>query len=153
MAERIKQKDRQALIVAIASREHTAKELSTEFGYTVEELKAFVASHKDEIQLAADAMEDADNDTPMDVVTPEQLSELWISAKYARLKRYEMVADKLFHASMLGSPAPVVLRELRFYMTAAANELGQLLHRGAGEQADGDKLQVEIVGVDPNSFS
>lgn len=144
---------RQELISVIASREKTATELSEEYGLSVAKLKAFTIKHREAIELAADALSQEDSDEPIDVVTPTQLTELWISNKFARLKRYELIADGLFTRAAKGSVDPVVLREMRFYMTAAANELGQLLHRGAGEQADGDKLQVEFLGVDPNSFS
>lgn len=151
MAERMDVATRQELIVAIAGREGTAAELSKRFGLSVAKLQIFLRAHRAEIELAAESLED-DDEPEMDVVTPAQLSELWISNKTARLKRFEMIANKLFTAIMAGTLDAVILREFRFYAQGAANELGQLLHRGAGEQSEGDKLTVDFVGVDPESF-
>lgn len=145
---------RQELIVAIAAREGTARELSKRFDIPITELRAFSKANAKAIRIAAEALEDEDTYEPPDIVTPSTLGDLWIADKSARLKRYELIADRLFSQIMAHPSADATeLRELRFYMTAAANELGQLLHRGAGEQSDGDKLQVEFLGVDPNSFS
>lgn len=152
MAERMDVATRQELIVAIAGREGTAGELAERFNMSVAKLHVFTRSHLPEIELAAQGLEEPNNEPEMDVVTPAQLSDLWISNKSARLKRFEMIANKLFFAIMAGTLDAVILREFRFYSQGAANELGQLLHRGAGEQSDGDKLSVEFIGVDPESF-
>lgn len=145
--------ERQELIHAIASKEETAEELAERFGYSVAELRAFTKRNMKAIKLASEALEeDISSSEPIDVVTPQSLSEMWISNKTDRLKRYEMIANRLFEYAISKNPDATVLREFRFYLMAVANELGQLLHRGSGESADGDKLQVEFLGVDPNAF-
>ena len=142
--------ERQKLIIAIASKERTAQELAADFGHTVAELQEFTSKNIKAIKRAHDVLEH--ESASIDVVTPESLSELWISNKTERLTRYQKIADRLYQDAMKFSPDATVLRELRFYMLAAANELGQLLHRGSGESGDGDKLQVEFKGVDPSVF-
>lgn len=145
--------DRQELIHAIASREGTAEELAERYGYSIEFLRGFTTRNMKAIKLASEVLEETEEEEPaLDVVTPATLAELWISNKTARLTRYQNIADRLYKFAMSASPDATTLRELRFYMLAAANELGQLLHRGSGESADGDKLQVEFLGVDPDSF-
>lgn len=153
--------ERQELVIAIASREGTARELAERFGYTTKELRAFVDENKKAILYARISLEDQEEEATEedlaalergDVVTPAQLDELWISKKIARLTRYETIANKLYADAMTSSPDSTVLRELRAYMNAAAQELGQLLHRGAGDSGTGDKLTVHMVGVDPDSF-
>lgn len=147
--------DRATLINAIAAREGTAKEIAKWYDVTEADLRQFVDENREAIQVAHDAMEaSGTEETQADLVTPTELAQLWIGNKFARLHRYELVADYLFNQvmnqrSMLaGAELATVLRELRFYMTAAANELGQLLHRGAGEGAEGDTMSVDIQGVD-----
>lgn len=152
MAIRLNSSERQALILAIASREETAEELAERFGHSVKELQTFTERNLAAIQVASEALEEDPDRAPIDVVTPASLAELWISNKTDRLTRYQNVADRLYEYTMSGSPDATVLRELRFYMLAAANELGQLLHRGSGESAEGDRLQVEFTGVDPDVF-
>lgn len=150
MAEEMDATERQELIYAIASREGTAEELADRFNYTVTELETFTKKHLKAIKLAADAL---DREEPRDVVTPAELEALWITQKSARIGAYEAIATKLYENIMTTSTVDATeLREFRFYLTAVANELGQLLHRGSGEQPDGDRLQVEFVGVDPTSF-
>lgn len=153
--------ERQELVIAIASREGTARELAERFGYTTKELRAFVDENKKAILYARISLEDQEEEATEedlsalergDVITPAQLDELWISKKIARLTRYETIANKLYADAMTSSPDSTVLRELRAYMNAAAQELGQLLHRGAGDSGTGDKLTVHMVGVDPDSF-
>jgi hypothetical protein len=142
--------ERQELIHAIASREGTAEELAEQYGRSVGFLRRFTENNLRAIELASEGLAEAT--TPIDLVTPATLAELWISNKTDRLTRYQNIADRLYTIAMERGPDSTVLRELRFYMLAAANELGQLLHRGSGDSADGDKLQVEFLGVDPDSF-
>src|SRR5262245_17195361 len=150
MTEELGPTERQELIYAIASREGTAEELATRYGHSVAELEAFTKQNLKAIKLAHEAL---DREEPRDVVTPAELEALWITQKSARIGAYEAIATKLYQSIMRNNgPDAVELREFRFYLTAVANELGQLLHRGSGEQPDGDRLQVEFVGVDPNSF-
>ena len=145
--------ERQQLILAIASKEQTAIELATEFGYTIAELREFTEENIKAIQRAHEKLEEAERESALSsVVTPQALSDLWISNKTERLNRYQAVADKLYKVTMNDGADATTLRELRFYMLAAANELGQLLHRGSGESGDGDRLQVEFKGVDPSVF-
>lgn len=153
--------ERQELVTAIASREGTARELAERFGYTTTELRAFVNENKKAIALARIAIEDQEEEATEEdlaalergeVVTPGQLDELWISKKIARLTRYEAIANRLYAHAMTSGPDSTVLRELRAYLVAAAQELGQLLHRGSGDSGTGDKLTVHMVGVDPDSF-
>jgi predicted transcriptional regulator len=144
--------DRVAIINAIASREGTAQQIAGWYGYTVDELRVFTAKEMEAIKLAREAYEASnEEEEDSDVVTPSQLSELWIGNKFARLKRYELVADHLMKEA-LRVPDATVLRELRSYMMAAANELGQLLHRGSGDAGAGDRLSVDIQGVDMESM-
>lgn len=149
--------ERQALIVAIAGREGTTEQLCEWYGYTPKQLRAFVKDNKESLTIARLAIQtqeelEGEEGQPLELVTPEQLSDLWITKKIERLTRLQLVADKLFEMAQDGSSDSTVLRELRAYMNAAAQELGQLLHRGSGESGTGDMLTVNIPGVDPESF-
>lgn len=142
--------ERQELIHTIANREATTRELVKWYETTEEELKAFVVSHRLEIEMAAQS--NVDN-PGMDVVTPTQLDELWISNKFQRLLRLQEVADLAYDAIQRGGYGDSTLvREFRSYLMLAANELGQLLHRGSGEAGTGDTLSVHIEGVDPENL-
>ncbi len=55
--------------------------------------------------------------------------------------------QQLMNSSLSASELSTAVRELRSYMQLAANELGQLLHRGAGDAGDGSYLSVDINGV------
>lgn len=135
--------DKATLINAIANREGTARELAHRYGTTVDELRAFTSKHRQEIEEAKQESEEWS-----DEVTPLQLDQMWISNKHARLQRYQDIANELYAQAMQGSTDSTVLRELRSYMLAAANELGQLLHRGSGDGNTGDTLSVDFNGVD-----
>ena len=87
-----------------------------------------------------------------DTVTPKQLSELWIGKKFDRLLKYQIIADELYELILEGSTDPTVLREFRSFCLAAANELGQLLHRGAGESADGTVVRYNFGNVDMDAM-
>lgn len=140
--------DRQTLINAIARREGTASQLAERFGYSVNYLVKFVNNNTDEIALRADHFaERPDDDVPSGTVTPTQLDELWITKKFERLLRYQNVCDRLYREAKTDND-PTILRELRSFMLAAANELGQLQHRGSGDAGTGDSLSVDIQGVD-----
>lgn len=144
--------DRVALINAIATREGNARQLANRFGTTVDDLRLFVTHNREAITLAKEALVTDEEEDSRDV-SPMQLAELWITNKYDRLERYQAVADHLCRLALIdGVYDPVVLRELRSYMMAAANELGQLLHRGSGEGNSGDSLSIDIGGVDMDTM-
>lgn len=136
--------DTENLIYEIATRARTAKQLAGAYDTTVAELRAFVKEHAQDIaKVAKDVEQQSEEDGEP---TPNELSGLWVSNKGERLVRYQEVVDKLFEEFKEGSRDATVLRELRFYMQAVANELGQLLHRGSGESGS-DSLSVDIQGV------
>lgn len=148
MAEELEDSDRQALIIAIAGREGTIDQLEQWFGVTEEFLEAFVHENLTAIQLAKEALDRGEAAEDEDV-SPKKLDELWISKKAARLTRYQAVADSLYQKA-LKSADTTVLREFRAYLQAAANELGQLMHRGSGDAGEGDILSVRWEGVNPD---
>lgn len=130
--------DQQALINAIALREGTAKQLSRRFGLTIDELKAFLGEHREEVEEVSEQ--------------EKEVSDLWITNKNERLLRLQTIADKLYQECteanyVSASEYATVLREFRSYCAAVANELGQLLHRGAGD-AGTDSLTVDFQGVE-----
>lgn len=146
--------DRATLIRAIASREGNAKALSQRYGYTTKQLRDFVAENRSEIAAMAEAL--ADNDTTANEPTPTQLDELWITNKFQRLKRLQDLAELQYKDANTGNLEGVelstALREFRSYLALAANELGQLLHRGSGDSGTSDVLSVEFEGVDLNNL-
>lgn len=143
--------DRLRLIDDIARRAGTAKRLAKLYGMSISDLKIFVEDNREQLELTReaaelDALENQDAPTTGDSQpTPTQLSELWITNKFERLFRYQQVAEALFTNAKYGDQ--VATREFRTYLRAVAEELGQLLNRGAGEAADGDVLSVDIKGV------
>lgn len=137
------------LVLDIASREYPTSKLCELWGCTKEDLKAFVTEHRMTIELARQEMEAQEEESTIDVVTPSNLDALWITKKVERLYRLETLADKVYAAMMAGSYADsTLLREFRSYLTLAANELGQLLHRGSGEATDGDTVTYSFSGID-----
>lgn len=138
--------ERTGLLIDIASRAAGANVLAKQYGCTVDELKQFVSDNAVALAGMRERMEREETERP-DVVTPTQLDELWIANKFERLARYQAIADRLYAEAEVSNDA-TVLRELRSFMLAAANELGQLLHRGSGESGTGDTLSVDIQGVD-----
>lgn len=143
--------EEQRLIYAIALRLCSAKQLAVLFGTTVPELRQFVADNQERIERARERFinpEQADRKA----LSPGQLSDLWITNKYERLKQIQYGAEKMKDYIEAGGLMPTefatAVRELRAYMTAAASELGQLLNRGAGDSGEGEYLSVDIQGVD-----
>ncbi len=143
--------NRHALIRAIAQRDKTANQLALQYNVDVETLRDFTKLNIPAIQAERERIENppADNGEP----TPEQLQDLWITNKFERLKRLQEVAEEAYQNivnGMYDTPAEqaTVIREFRSYLMLAANELGQLLHRGAGDAGQGDSLSIEIAGVD-----
>lgn len=137
------------LMQAIAHREGTASQLAHRFQMTVEELRAFVEKHKSELDaLRSEEPDDLDEGD----VSPEQLTHLWIANKFERLRRYEEVCDYLQKIIFKGGWDATTLREYRSYMNYAAQELGQLLNRGAGN-AEETTVSYSIEGVDMEKLS
>lgn len=144
--------DRQALINALASREGTARQIASWYGTTVAVLKRFVKENHEELERTRAEFDAAEtDDDKSDVVTPADLDGLWISKKLERLTRLQNIADKLYEEVIANPTDSTTLREFRSYTAAVANELGQLLHRGAGESGS-DSLSVDIPGVDLESM-
>lgn len=143
--------DLRSLLNAIALRQGKARELAERYKTTVEELREFVDLNHDELTSIREAYEARKEEQSDSDISPEQLDDLWITNKYERLQRYQDVAETLYGEFQEGSRDPAVMRELRFYMQAVANELGQLLHRGSGETGS-DTLSVDIMGVDFNNL-
>lgn len=146
--------EEQKLIYAIALRLCTGRQLAALFHTTVADLRVFVADNQERITKARERFEnpEADNGKALSSIEPGQLSDLWITNKYERLRQIQYGAEKMKDYIEAGGLAPTefatAVRELRAYMTAAASELGQLLNRGAGDQGDGSYLSVDIQGVD-----
>lgn len=144
--------DRRALINAIALREGTAKELANRFKRSVAWLTEFARRNHGEIELVAQrASQEAEEATEP---TPTQLDELWITNKFERLRRLQDLAEEQYRdvatGNLEGAELSTALREFRSYLALAANELGQLLHRGSGDSSSSDILSVEVEGVDMN---
>lgn len=143
LSDALTELDRQELIYEIATRAYTAKQLAQRYNTDRKDLRLFTEEYREEIEEASRlAKQETSNGDP----TPTELGELWISKKQERLTRYQAIANDLYKEAIAGSRDATVLRELRFYMVAAANELGQLLHRGSGESGS-DSLSVDIQGV------
>lgn len=146
--------DRADILLAIASRQYKAKELANRFGVSVQTLRDYVAANREALEATRRRIDAAETDNAD--VSPEQLDTLWITNKYERLKRLQMVADHTYDAiqdgGMTSAEYATVIREFRSYLMLAANELGQLLHRGAGDSGTGDTLSVEINGVNLDSL-
>lgn len=145
----IHDEDRAALIRAIATREGTARELAKWYGCTVAELRAFTTDNRIEIEEAKAAIDEYTvTHEESAFPSPQQLDDLWISKKFERIRRLQVTADLLYGEIEAGARDATTLREFRAYLASVANELGQLLHRGSGENADGDVLDVRIEGID-----
>lgn len=146
----MEKEEEQRLIYAIALRVGTGRTLAEAFGLSMAELKQFVTDNHDRLQATRERFE-APEVEPSSAPTPGQLSDLWITNKYERLKRMQDAAEEmqdLMNGSLSASELATAVRELRSYMQLAANELGQLLNRGAGDAGDGSYLSVSVNGVD-----
>jgi hypothetical protein len=89
-------------------------------------------------------------------VLPADLSELWIGNKTERLRRLQEIAEisyrDIMHGDLAGAELATATREFRSYLMLAANELGQLLNRGAGDSGEGTYLSVELNGVNTDDL-
>lgn len=146
--------DEQALIKDIATRAGTAAEICLWYDCTPDELRVYVDAHRPQLEKARERAE-----APPEVnaePTPADLSELWISNKNERVKRAQECADILYreiqNGSYEGAELATALREFRSYCVWVSNELGQLMHRGAGDAGTGDSMLIEIDGVDMNTM-
>jgi hypothetical protein len=133
------------LVAAIASRQWTAQELSKIFNRSVDELRAFVDEHLDSIEEAREVYDE------LEAESAQELTELWIANKFERLRRLQKVAEVLYEGAIRTYDA-TILRELRSYLALASNELGQLMHRGSGDNQDGAVANYLIDGVDVNDL-
>ena len=138
--------DKAQLKHAIACREGTAKTLCVRYRLTRDELAEFFDEHETEIRDMRSREESPTSTEP----TPTELSQLWIASKIERLWRLQQIAEgihgEITRYKIFGDA--VLIREFRSYLQLAANELGQLLHRGSGDSASGDTLSVSLPGVD-----
>lgn len=139
------------LIEDVALRRGTGAELAAKYEVSIEDLKEWAAENKLLLKLAARKFREETRKLN-DTVSPKQLNDLWIGKKFDRLLKYQIIADELFEMIMEGSTDPTVLREFRSFCLAAANELGQLLHRGAGESSDGAVVRYNFGNVDMDAM-
>jgi len=141
--------DRLTLLNAIAGREGTASQISKWYGISVPKLKAFVEANREDLERIREELEANERDEVQDNsdINVADLDKLWITQKPARIARIQNIADLLYEEAKRDPTDSTVLRELRSYMALVANELGQLLHRGAGESGT-DAMNVDIQGVD-----
>lgn len=130
------------LIAAIASKQHTGAQLAEMFGRTVPQIRKFVEDNRKEIEAAHLLMNLLQDELPLD---DESGPKLWITDKNKRLLIYQKMAELLFVSARITFDA-TVLRELRSYMYYAAQELGQLQHRGSAT-GDGNTTTYEIPGL------
>lgn len=140
-----------ALIQDIAIRAGTAKEIAKWYGCTVPELQAFLTENREVIEAYAS---EHTNRQPLrsSEPTPTELGDLWVTNKFERLLRLQRVADATLEQIETRGVDQALLREFRSYLALVANELGQLLHRGSGESAEGETLEVSITGVDMDTM-
>lgn len=141
--------DEQDLIRDIATRAGTAAEIASWYGFTKAELSAYVEAHRPQLERAREKAE-APPELPAEP-SPVELDELWITNKHERIKRAQECADILYRDiranSYEGAELATALREFRSYCVWVSNELGQLMHRGAGDAGTGDSLAIELDGV------
>jgi len=142
--------DTALLLNDIATRAGTGQQIAGWYGMTIPELRAFTADNMDKLTELRESLAETAQAADAETVTPTQLDDLWITNKFERLRRLQDVAEILYDQRKLGDA--VTMREFRSYLMLAANELGQLLHRGSGEAGTGDTLSVDIQGVDMDTL-
>lgn len=136
------------LIAAIASKQWTGNELSERFNMPVAQIKRFVEENRTEIEEAYEAIQQARAEISPDIEESELADELnlWIRDQSKRLLIYQTMVEALYVAGRITFDA-TILRELRSYLLLAANELGQLQHRGSAA-GGGATATYEIPGID-----
>ncbi len=147
--------DELELIKDIATRAGTAAEIASWYSLSTGELRAFVDKHRPQLERARERATEAPPPDPVEP-TPAELDALWISSKTERISRAQECADILYKAikadKFEGAELATALREFRSYCLWVSNELGQLMHRGAGDAGTGDSLAIELDGVDLNAM-
>lgn len=129
----------------IACREYSGSTLAKTYGTTVADLRSFVEENREELEQIRKEQEPLDTSEDASTQpTPTELADLWITNKFERLKRLQEVAERMYPSAHLDA---VSAREFRSYLMLAANELGQLLHRGSGENSNGAVLSIEVDGI------
>ena len=140
--------DRALLISAIAFKERTVAELCEEYAATRDELINFARSNREKIDKLR-AQPKREITTRSNEPSPTQLKDLWITNKFERIRRLQAIAEQLYDDITGGNGGDATtLREFRSYTLLVANELGQLLNRGAGDSSEADVLRVDISGID-----
>ena len=134
------------LINDIANRTGTIAQLRKWYGLSRAELEEFLESNRAAIEEVANGTEEpAEQSTEP---SPTQLEDLWITNKFERLKRLQDIADMAIDYMRTEGADQAMMREARSMMMLASNELGQLLHRGSGDSAGTDTLNVVFDGID-----
>lgn len=126
---------RNLLILDLALGQLKAGELADKYGCEVAELQSFVARNRHELELVRNELDD---------------NGLWVTSKLARLRRYQQILEMLLPAAHLMDA--MVIREIRSYLNDIADELGQLLNRGAGENVSGARVNYTVNGVNPEDL-
>ena len=144
--------ERQELLGDIASRQYTGKTLAKMYACTTADLRKFTEMYKEDLERLVSKTPEQTPKPKSNEPDPTQLDELWVSQKFERLKRIQRIADDLYQQLIFDINDAVALREFRAYMVSAANELGQLMHRGSGDAGSGDVLSVDIPGIDLESM-
>lgn len=133
----IRKADTVTLIKEIASRQYKASQLARKYGVPVEKLRAFVEANREAIEVAAHALSVEE--------TFKDADGLWVTSKTQRLLRYQRVLDEMLPLAHTLDPA--ILREIRSYLKDVADELGQLLNRGSGENNENTKTNYTVNGI------
>ena len=136
------------LLRAIAKREGNISQLCLQYGCSKIELREYAALNRETIEELAQPEPEPESITDSNAMTPTQLDELWITKKFERVKRLQTVADLSYILLLRDAGDSTLLREYRSYLMLVANELGQLLNRGAGDSADAGMVTYAIEGVD-----
>lgn len=145
--ERLNEADHIELINDIATRAGTIKELCAWYELTEDELRAFLESNREAIEEVANGGSESEPE-PSTEPSPTELEDLWITNKFERLKRLQELCDIAIETMRTEGADQAMMREARSMMMLASNELGQLLHRGSGESAGTDTLNVVFDGID-----
>jgi hypothetical protein len=158
--------DELSLIADIASRAYTARELMDTYQLDRESLLAFRDAHIEEITNASNVNVEAITveDIETEIVNRSmsigellsQLSDvditaLWIAKKSQRILRYQTVVDVLFRTP-LEKWDSTTIREIRSYLAAVAEELGQVPNRGSATDGEDTRATYTITGVDPDEL-
>jgi hypothetical protein len=126
---------RNLLILDLALGVLNAGELSDKYNCEVAELRAFVTKNREELEKVRGELDN---------------NGLWVTSKLARLRRYQYVLEMLLPNAYLMDA--MVIREIRSYLNDIADELGQLLNRGAGENTQGTRVDYTVNGVNPEDL-